>query len=261
MRTIIFLFLSNVLFGQVPNPQFEAWDLYNGREKPAEWYCPNLCSGPDCGPCNKIVQGVDDYAVRIHNVMPCVSSDNQAKRRSAGFIHDYFMPTSTKFKISFDLIIDSIEPPAEFIFTIGDFVWKTDQILSERIEQEIILEHSYDSLFIQFQCKGYLKQNPLHNCDLGYLSAIIDSIETEDIVSTKDLKSVNIYVVPNPFNTTLTIEGEHPSVSWSIFDFTGHLIMDGNSSEIYGLNKLAQGIYMLHIMDGAKTYFKKIVKE
>ena len=138
MRTLIFLLLSNVLLAQVHNPQFEMWDLYNGREKPAEWYCPNLCQGPACGPCDKITEGVNDFAVRIHNVMPCVSNDNQAKSRSAGFINDYFVPTSNKFKISFDLIIDSIEAPAEFIVTIGSFVWKTDQIMSQRIEHEII---------------------------------------------------------------------------------------------------------------------------
>jgi len=65
--------------GQVQNPNFESWDLYNGREKPAEWSCPNLCPSPSCGPCDKITKNNNDYAVRIHNVMPCVSADNQAK--------------------------------------------------------------------------------------------------------------------------------------------------------------------------------------
>jgi hypothetical protein len=261
MRTIIFLLLSNVLVGQVQNPQFEEWDLYNGREKPAKWYCPNLCSSPECGPCDKVAEGANDYAVRIHNVMPCVSSDNQAKSRSAGFIREYFVPTSNKFKISFDLIIDSIEAPAEFIVTVGGFEWKIDQIMSQRIEHEIILDQSYDSIGIEFRCKGYLKQNPLHDCDLGYLSAIVDSIETEDLVSTKDFKRLNIHVVPNPFNNTLTIEGEYPSVSWSLFDLTGHLLLKGNSNKIDGLNKLQQGIYLLQVMDGTKMYIEKVAKE
>jgi hypothetical protein len=271
MKTIIFLLLSNVLLGQVTNPQFEEWDLYNGREKPAGWFCPNLCPKPACGPCDKKEQDGSDFAVRIHNVMPCVSSDNQAKSRSAGFIEDYFIATSNKFKISFDLIIDSIEIPAEFILTIRgkksngwtDSVldWKTDQILTQRIEHDIILNQSYDSLFIQFKSKGYLKQNPLHDCDLGYLSAIVDSIETEDLVSTNDFKQQTIRVVPNPFNNTLTIEGEYPVVSWSLFDLTGHLVMSGNSNEINGLNKLHQGIYFIQVIDGLKIYFEKVVKE
>lgn len=56
MRTIIFLLLSNVLVGQINNPQFEDWDFYNGREKPAEWFCPNLCPSSECGPCGKIAE-------------------------------------------------------------------------------------------------------------------------------------------------------------------------------------------------------------
>ena len=261
MRTIIFLLLSNVLVGQVHNPQFEEWDLYNGREKPAEWYCPNLCPTPECGPCDKIIESATDYAVRIHNVMPCVSSDNQAKSRSAGFIRDFFIPTSNKFKISFDLIIDSIEAPAEFIFTIGNFVWKTDQILSHRIEHEIILNQNHDSLFIQFESKGYLKQNPLHDCDLGYLSAIVDSIKTEDIVGLYELNQTGIQIFPNPFTNAISIRSESPVVSWRLFDFTGQIIMNGNSNEMYELNKLLKGLYLIQIRDGTKIYCEKIVKE
>jgi hypothetical protein len=271
MRTIIFLLISNALLAQVHNPQFEEWVINYGIETPAEWYCPDLCQSPACGACDKIIESANDYAVRIRNSMPCVSSDNQAKNRGAGFIEDYFIATSNKFKISFDLTIDSIEVPAEFILTIRGkksngwtdsvLVWKTDQILSQRIENEIILNQIYDSLFIQFKSKGYLKQNSLHDCDLGYLSAIVDSIETEDIVSTKDFQHQSIHVVPNPFNNTLTIKGEDPSVSWRLFDLTGHLVMKGNSNKIYGLNKLQQGIYLIQVIDGAKIYFEKVVKE
>ncbi len=268
MRTIIFLLLSNVLFGQVRNPQFEEWDLYNGREKPAEWYCPNLCPGDDCGPCDKIFQHVGDNAVRIHNVMPCVSSDNQAKSRGTGFIEEYFIPTSSHFRISFDLIIDSIEAPAAFMMTIQGkglpplgLIWEVDSLLSQRIEKDIMLDYDYDSVFIRFESKGYLKQNPLHDCDLGYLIAIVDSIETEDIVNTKDFKRLNFHVFPNPFNNTLTIEGEYQSVCWNLFDLTGHLIMNGISKELYDLNRLQQGIYLLEIIDGAEISFEKIVKD
>lgn len=261
MRTIIFLLLANALVAQVNNPQFEEWDLYNGREKPAEWYCPNLCPTPECGPCDKIAQSVNDLAVRIHNVMPCVSWDNQAKNRSAGFIRDFFIPTSNKFKISFDLIIDSIDVPAEFILTIGDFVWKTDQIISQRIEHEVILNQNYDSLLIQFESRGYLKQTPLHDCDLGYLSAIVDSIETEDIVSVQKLKPPGIYVFPNPFTTTLNIGHETLTVTWSLFDLSGHLVLSGNTTEINDLNELQKGLYIIKLIDKSGIYIQKVVKE
>lgn len=268
MRTIIFLLLSNVLVGQVHNPQFEEWDLYNGREKPAEWYCPNLCPGPACGPCDKIIQTIGDNAVRIHNVMPCVSSDNHAKSRSTGFIQDYFVPTSNHFKISFDIIIDSIEAPASFIMTIqgkglppSGLIWEADSLLSQRIENDILLDHDYDSVFIRFESKGYLKQNPEHDCDLGYISAIVDSIETEDILINEDFEHKGIRVFPNPFTDAIRVESNQDLITWIIFDCTGRKIIAGSGNEITGLNALHKGLYVLQTKERKRFYSKKIVKE
>lgn len=268
MRTIILLLFSNVLVAQVNNPQFEVWDLFNGREKPAEWYCPNLCPGPACGPCDKIFQHINDYAVRIHNVMPCVSSDNQAKSRSTGFIQDYFIPTSNHFRISFDVIIDSIEAPAEFIMTIqgkglppSGIIWEADTILSQRIEKDILLDQDYDSVFIRFESKGYLKQNAAHDCDLGYISAIIDSIETEKIVSTEDIGQKGIGLYPNPFIDVISIVSEQALIDWTLYDLTGRLIITGKENEISGLDSLPKGLYLMQIKDGKKLYFIKAVKQ
>lgn len=267
MKTILLILFSNVLLAQVQNPNFELWDLYNGREKPTEWFCPNLCQSTECGPCDKIVQGDNDLAVRIHNVMPCVSSDNQAKSRSKGFIHHRFMPAGHHFRMSFDLIIDSVEAPAAFVMTIwgkglppSGIIWETDSLLSQRVERHILLDLDYDSVFILFESKGYLKQNAEHDCDLGYISAIIDNIETENIVSTKPSELKNIQISPNPFHNVLTIEGEFLAVFWRLFDLTGKMVMEGNSNRIDGLGSLQQGMYLIQIMDGSTIYFEKVVK-
>lgn len=268
MKTIIFLLLSNVLLGQVHNPHFELWDLYNGREKPAEWFCPNLCPSTECGPCDKINEGENDYAVRIHNVMPCVSSDNQAKSRSAGFIEDFFFPTSNHFRISFDVIIDSIEAPAVFTMTVqgkglppSGLIWEVDSLLVKRIEKDILLDHDYDSVRIRFESKGFLKQNPAHDCDLGYISAIVDSIETENIVNTNDFAHHSIAVYPNPFTDAIRFENRLSNISWILFDYTGRPVYTGNDNEITGLNALQKGLYVIQVKDGKELYFAKVIKE
>lgn len=201
-------------------------------------------------------------------MMPCVSSDNQAKSRSAGFIEDFFVPTSNHFKISFDIIIDSIEAPAVFTMTIqgkglppSGLIWEVDSLLSKRIEKDILLDNDFDNVFIRFESKGYLKQNPAHDCDLGYISPIVDSIETEDLVSTKDFEQQSIQVVPNPFNHTITIESEFPSISWTLFDLSGQIILSGKSNKIYGLGELTKGLYVISVLEGTTIYFEKVVKD
>lgn len=270
MRLIILLLFTNSLFGQIQNPDFEVWDLFNGREKPAEWKCPNLCPSPSCGPCDKIDQGFNDFAVRIHNVMPCVSSDNQAKSRSPGFIEHYFIPTNERFKISYDLKIDSIESPAEFIFTLRGklstgrsdsiLVWKTNSIQSSRIESEIDLANNYDSLFIQFKVKGALLQNALHDCDFGYLSATVDDIRTSEIVGVNDIEEKSLSIYPNPFDNKIQIDASVNVELWQLFNLTGKLMSEGVNNTINELEDFENGVYLLFVKSDKNTYWQKVIK-
>ena len=263
-------FLSTTLNGQVQNSMFEQWDLWNGREKPAEWYCPNLCPSVDCGPCDKVEGSTNDFAVRIHNVMPCVSSDDQAKSRAAGFIEAYFIAESDKFNISFDLKIDSIEMPAAFLFTLRGktgsewldsvLVWRSSELQTSRISLDIELMESYDSLHIQFKSEGYLKSNAAHDCDLGYLSAIIDNIETSNIVSTKEPKARELLVFPNPFNNEIHLAG-NSATEWEIIDLNGRILLQGKGVDIEDLNFLSAGAYFLRILNDRESNLVKIIKE
>lgn len=267
---ILFLSLSDLIYAQIKNPNFEFWDLYNGREKPTNWFCPNLCPSPSCGPCDKITKTNNNYAVRIHNVMPCVSTDNQAKSRNAGFIEAYFIPTYQDFLLSFDLDIDSIESPAELIVTITGkllsgisepvLTWSTNELQSARIEQTINLTQAYDSLYIQFKSIGYLKENALHSCDLGYLSATIDNIQTTQIVNTTEADIINITISPNPFTNSIQISGLISEAQWTIFDAVGKAVLDGKGNDIGNLDGLNAGLYILHCRQNGNLTSFKIIK-
>ncbi len=267
---ILFLGLSNLSYAQIKNPNFEHWDLYNGREKPTNWFCPNLCPSPSCGPCDKIKKTNNNYAVRIHNVMPCVSTDNQAKSRNAGFIEDYFIPTYQDFLLSFDLDIDSIESPAELIVTITGklpsgisepvLTWATYELQSARIEQTINLTQAYDSLYIQFKSIGYLKENALHSCDLGYLSVTIDNIQTTQIVSTSDVYITNVTISPNPFTNNIQISGLTSKAQWTIYDAVGKAVLDGKGNIIENLDVLNAGLYIMTYIDNGYVASCRILK-
>jgi len=264
------IFIVTIMNGQVQNGMFEEWDLLNGREKPAEWYCPNLCPSPTCGPCDKIEQSINEFAVRIHNVMPCIASDNQAKSRNAGFIEDYIIPEYDKFNISFDLIIDSLESPAEFIFTLRGkktsgwsdsiLVWTTNELQSKTISHDIELIGDYDSLYIQFKSIGYLKNDAKHDCDLGYISGIIDNVETSQIVNAKEYSPIKIEIYPNPFVDEINIKSIENIEHWKIHDMNGKKILEGRSTKIENLNWLKSGIYLLTIVNCRQAITWKIMK-
>lgn len=264
------IFIITILNGQVQNGMFEEWDLFNGREKPAEWFCPNLCSSPTCGPCDKIEQSINEFAVRVHNVMPCVSSDNQAKSRNTGFIEDFIIPEYEKFNISFDLIIDSLEMPAEFFFTLygkkssgwsdSILVWSTNELQSKTISHDIELIGNYDSLYIQFKSIGYLKNYSDHDCDLGYISAIIDNLETSKIVHTNEYSQTNKKIYPNPFVDEINIQGIENIENWKIHDMNGKKILEGQGAEIENLNWLKSGVYLLTIVNFREAITWKIIK-
>ena len=268
---ILFLGFTNLCYAQVQNPNFEFWDLYNGREKPTNWYCPNLCPSPSCGPCDKITNNDNTYAVRIHNVMPCVSADNQAKSRNAGYLEAFFIPTYQDFLLSFDLDIDSIEFPAELIvIIIGKLstgglepvlTWSTNELQSGRIEQTINLSKSYDSLYIQFKSIGYLKENALHSCDLGYLSATIDNIQTTQIVSSSDADITNVTISPNPFTNSIQISGLTSEAQWTIYDAVGKAILDGKGNIIENLDVLNAGLYIIKYINNGYVASYKILKD
>lgn len=267
---ILFLVFTNLCFGQIKNPNFEFWDLYNGREKPTDWFCPNLCPSPSCGPCDKITNNNNSYAVRIHNVMPCVTTDNQAKSRKAGYIEAFFIPPYQDFLLSFDVDIDSIESPAELIVTISGklssgisepvLTWSTNEPQSARIEQTINLTQAYDSLYIQFRSIGYLKENALHSCDLGYLSATIDNIQMTQIVRTSDADITNVTISPNPFTNSIQISGLTTDMQWTIYDAVGKAILDGKGNIIENLDLLNAGLFILQCRQNESFTSFKIVK-
>jgi len=204
--------------------------------------------------------------------MPCVSLDNEANSRSAGYIEHHFVQNSEIFDISFDLVVDSIDLPANFIFTISGIspsgssdsilVWKTSEIQSKRISHKIMLTENYDSLFIQFKSEGYLKSDSQNECDLGYLSAIVDNVETTEIVNIENDFIEDLVVYPNPFSDKIFINPEFKeSTKYQIYNLKGIIMIEGEGIQIVDLDHLEKGIYILKIFVKNAPQFVKIFKE
>ncbi len=264
--TLTLLTMTLICYSQIQNGTFEEWDFYNGREKPAEWHCPNLCPSPTCGPCDKITKSEDDLAVRIHNVMPCVDQ-GEAKSRSAGFIEDYFSPNQSAFNISFDVSIDSIIEPASFIFTLkgseldSTISWSVDELGDFSYSKNIYLNEPYDSLFIQFKSQGYPVENNQHACDLGYISGIIDNVKLSEIVSIENALPIDIEVFPNPFSGEIQILTDNQEIpTFQLFDIKGRRLFTGSGNHLIPNPEILNGIYILKIKVGDTLITKKVIK-
>jgi hypothetical protein len=271
---IIFFLLTFQSIGQIYNPNFELWVPYLGDTEIAEgWYCPWVTS--ELFPCDKIIESQNDFALRLHNIMPCGTIDGQKKFRSSGFTNTHFIPMSQEFEISYDLKIDSIEYPANFAIILKGIKsgepkdsileWNYYDLIEERIKHEIFLTKEYDSLFLEFRSIGILKENPIHECDKGYISSIIDCIVLDQIVRIKSPQEVKLKVFPNPATNEFSILSSTPIKSVILFDLTGRKILyfDQLDSKEFQVNlkNLESQIYILKILTSEGIIIQKILKK
>ena len=78
--------------------------------------------------------------------------------------------------------------------------------------------------------------------------------------NTRALNMIAVY--PNPTENTLNITtGNLENVKYSLYDFTGKLLIEGYNNGQIDLSQYASGVYFLNIDYNGKTYNKKIIKE
>ncbi len=105
---------------------------------------------------------------------------------------------------------------------------------------------------------------------LGYLHFTTDGGQLLDfacegptsshiISSTNDLSSSNISISPNPFTFFINISSEKP-FKYSISDYIGRLVKQGESYKTIETDALASGNYILTIKNEERFSVKKIVK-
>ena len=71
-----------------------------------------------------------------------------------------------------------------------------------------------------------------------------------------------IAVFPNPTKDLLNIEvGNLQDVKYTLYDFTGKLLVQGQGGGILDLSTYSSGVYFLNIDYNGNTYNRKIVKE
>lgn len=278
------LFLPGTIFFQVPNSEFEYWDTFNNREKPLDWYCPNLCPSPgsECGPCDKILDDEGDFSVRIHNVMPCIDDNNPnvGERTRKGFISTSFLIDNNGFNISYFLTIDSLINDAIFSTNLigyksGSFCedllsFDTTGLFSHRIVNVVENPNECDSIIIEFSAIGLEGVNSSNACDLGYINVIIDSVKVDQLTKVEQENEVNrnVEIFPNPVSSSrkVNIIANDILKDVIIYNSNGTLsksMQNINSTNInIEVNDLLNGLHYIRViqMNGVETNHKIIIE-
>ena len=254
---LIVLFLSifsTYSFAQINNPDFEIWEPVFSEEGPKYWDCDGL--GFDA--CTKVTIDINNFAVRMDNSLPCVDPiTSEGKSLGNGRLSQQFKAPSKEFILSYDLLIDSLDAPATFNVRLMQIGIGTAlhieyrEVFEGNISHHITLENEVDSLFIQFEPKGELKQNAAHDCDRGYISGIIDNVKAETIVSTNQIKKHNTKIYPNPSNGLVYIEQADAIIEKvEVYDSLGRLVKHQFVS--------TRTVMELNLKGNANLYFLKI---
>lgn len=245
------------IYAQIENYDFESWEEVFSHEQPEHWYC----NGSSFDACVKVNTLESGWAVRMENDLPCVDEfdTNISKSRNNGSLTQYFAVSGQKFTLEYDLLIDSFEAPAAFRVLILNpgvgtvFSVSHSELLDSRFSHQIEMDELIDSLVILLEPRGMLKDEALHSCDLGYISAVIDNVKVYNTVGTEDHFQELYTVYPNPTAGLVFIDSKDiPMHKIEVFDVYGRIIkaIIPRSDGIVSLDLTGySGIFFLRVMD------------
>lgn len=258
---------------QIQNGNFELWEIYNNWERPVNWECASVSS--ETGSCDKITGQNGSLAVRIRNVMPCWEANSEDDFRTKGYVRSHFISPYDDFALSYQLRVDSIEPPSELILTLKGripgggtdslFEWRYDNLIDTTIEHLVFSTIEYDSIFIEFLAKGLFNENATSSCKKGYISAIIDDLRLDEIVSTEFLEPDDFRIYPNPVFSDLNILSRNEMLKeihlYSIMGEKVLVVQEVNSIKYnLDLDHLHSGVYIVSFVMGQNRILRKIIK-
>ena len=93
----------------------------------------------------------------------------------------------------------------------------------------------------------------------------IDNLNQEIVTSAPELRQIQASVFPNPCNDRITISGLNGMAKITISDVSGIKVAEytnvENNQSIFGLDKLASGIYFVKIEEGKNQFTTKLIKK
>ncbi len=273
---ILSFFLSCSLPAQVPNADFELWELaspIHPDEFPQQWSAPPHL-GAEFYPIEKVSNpSMGQYAVLVKNTMPSPSSVGGAP----GYLETTFTPSSQHFRLSMEVKYDSIAPPGRARIVIGGggfYVthWIDENIREEMetIQIEVELPQALNLVVFHIEARGVYNPdygNPPFNGGYdGYAEIVVDNIRYENVTSTGEpFKGEEVHIFPNPANEAVWVKmgTGGPIHSINIFNSNGQVILSTNplgNEHLLDVHSLLNGAYWMAIVLPGRRVVRQWVK-
>ena len=250
-------------FAQVPNGNFEDWEIINDIEQPQHWKTNNyLC----CIAVEKTDNAIEgDYSMKVSSTAPSLEGTGPGEATVTFHSDELYSFLNAAIKI------DSIETGGSIKIKVlqwanGAFqeigIWQDTNTTNGIVPISIPLNHSQpDSLKITI----YALNTPGPTWSIGYSEVVIDNLEMVLSTASSDLENVEgaLIVHPNPSTHTIYYhlpQGIHMT-DLSLIDISGKKYFPEKTSEKVNLSNIPPGMYFLHITasDG-RSYVEKICR-
>ena len=204
---LIFLFISGIGFGQIPNADFEEWEIgSDGFEKPIGWFVINS----DSVAVKKIENGsLGSKAMKILN-----KSSRNFKKFIFGVAYTKFFPDRFYDTLSFTAQIDTLTPGGRFEFIVSEKsrikigYFETEYFDGIQEFHIPLRQTSLDSIFITIWSHSVPGTfTPEGRCEI-----IVDNFQLSEGVAPLTQRDTVTICEGEAFNfkdTTLTTEGNH----------------------------------------------------
>ncbi|MFN5069261.1 MAG: T9SS type A sorting domain-containing protein, partial [Bacteroidota bacterium] len=100
----------------------------------------------------------------------------------------------------------------------------------------------------------------LQNClvDTGVFN-MLNLCSVTGIQNIEALKHLNVY--PNPFTSSINIEGKFENEYYELLNSTGQIVWSGKQINNQDFSSLTNGLYILRMYNGNTTQTTKLIKD
>jgi hypothetical protein len=116
------------------------------------------------------------------------------------------------------------------------------------------------ALEMQNGIDSFIVNMKLQNCvvDTGVFN-MLNLCSVIGIQNIEAIKSLNVY--PNPFTSSINIEGKFENEYYELLNSTGQIIWKGKKINNQDFSSLPGGLYFLRIYNGNSTQTTKLIKD
>ncbi len=267
-----FYLSMSIGFSQVPNGNFEEWQVVDSIENPVHWQTNNYYIG--YYPVAKTSDAIEgSYSMKVSST----ASDLGGGATEDGCAHVKFVPAEEYKYLTASVRVDTVDPEGEVSIRVKQ--WHPGSGLYEKIDTwkvtaatngvvQVVLpieQEGLDTVLIEVWAKNHY--DPFTGM-IGYTEMIIDNLQLTTVVATQEHHSIFGWTIyPNPATEAINIRMQQPipkACTLRLLDHYGRLLQSHDFPNLSAislpLDGVSPGIYLFELtVQGQTMLTEKIV--